>query len=309
VTSPCDVVYLDDLLQEEDPEHDWVIPQVIEREERAIVVGRGGVGKSTLLRQVAVMGASGLHPFTEEKVPPIRVTLVDLENRRRKIRQKMRTLVTLAGDLYQEKTVVVALRASGMSFASEADLEWLTKLVMASHPDLLVIGPLYKMGRGDPNTEEFAQPIISALDDLLVRFHFGLIIEAHPPYGNSSTAVRRPAGTAIWERWPDYGYHLDGKGHLTEYRPPRGDGVWPGYLRRGAAWPWETVTDPREVLFQLITEAAEFLGTKPSMADLASQLEVSKLQIQRCIGKGAPYYDRWDRFETNGDIFFRPPDD
>lgn len=292
-----EIIPLDSLLLEEDVEHNWAVPGLLERQERLIVNARGGAGKSTLLRQIAVMGASGLHPFTEEPITPVRTVYIDLENRRRRIRQKMTTLSTVAGDRYQPNHVVMAMRDVGLRFDLEADIVWLTTLLAKVKPDLVIIGPLYKMGRGDPNGDEFAQPIIYTLDDLMGRFDFAIIIEAHPPYGAVGSKVMRPQGTAVWERWPDYGLYLDGQGKLIPYRPARGDGVWPTYLKHGITWPWVAVTDPRELLYDRIVAACRMVGEKMPAAALAQTLGVSAASVSRCIGKNGPFLAEWEHLE------------
>lgn len=282
-----DVVTLDDLLCEEEPDHDWLIPGLLERDERAILVGRGGAGKSTLLRQLAVMGASGLHPFTQEPIKHLRSLTVDLENRRRQIRQRSRTLFEIAGDRYKPNFVNFALRPEGLILTNKEDKLWLARTVGKIAPDLLFVGPLYKMGVGDPNADEFAQPIFRAFDSLQAEFRFGLVIEAHPPYGASGNSVKRPAGTAVWERWPDYGLHLDSKGNFSAYRPARGDGEWPHHLRRDGEWPWAAVNDPGELLYLRIVAACRDYGEKPSQVKLAEILGVGQGTISKCLKKFA----------------------
>ena len=44
-----------------------------------------GVGKTMLARQVALMTAAGISPFTKNRMEPIRTTFIDLENPERMI--------------------------------------------------------------------------------------------------------------------------------------------------------------------------------------------------------------------------------
>ena len=46
-------------VDEEDQDHDWLIPGVLERMDRVIVVASEGAGKTTLARQIAIMLAAG----------------------------------------------------------------------------------------------------------------------------------------------------------------------------------------------------------------------------------------------------------
>jgi ATPase subunit of ABC transporter with duplicated ATPase domains len=61
---------LDAFLAEPDPEYDWLIPGLLERGDRVIVTGQEGKGKSTLLRQIGVQVAAGIHPFTLDDIVP-----------------------------------------------------------------------------------------------------------------------------------------------------------------------------------------------------------------------------------------------
>ena len=64
-----------------------MIPQLIEKGERVIVVAAEGVGKTMLARQIALCSAAGLHPFTMSKIATISTLTVDLENPERIIRR------------------------------------------------------------------------------------------------------------------------------------------------------------------------------------------------------------------------------
>ena len=76
VTTPS----LREFLDRDDPDHDWVIPGLLERGDRFILTGSEGLGKSVLQRQLAVCAAAGVHPFNHPRVEPVRVLLIDCEN-------------------------------------------------------------------------------------------------------------------------------------------------------------------------------------------------------------------------------------
>ena len=63
-----------------DDSYDWIIPNLLERRERVIVVAAEGVGKTMLARQVAITTSLGVQPFTFQRMEPIRTLTVDLEN-------------------------------------------------------------------------------------------------------------------------------------------------------------------------------------------------------------------------------------
>ncbi|MFJ3235823.1 AAA family ATPase [Streptomyces sp. NPDC086787] len=68
-----------DFLANTPAEPEWVIPGVLARWDRLIVTAGEGGGKS-LLRQMLMRAAAGLHPFKRVKVRPVKALLVDVEN-------------------------------------------------------------------------------------------------------------------------------------------------------------------------------------------------------------------------------------
>ncbi len=81
---------LDAFLETDLPTHDWLVPGLLERQDRVILTGPEGGGKSTLLRQMAVQFASGIHPFGGDLFEPLRVLLLDLENSSRQVHRGLR---------------------------------------------------------------------------------------------------------------------------------------------------------------------------------------------------------------------------
>ena len=134
---------LDDFLDEDEPEHDYIVPEVLERRDRVILTGPEGGGKSTLMRQFAVQAGAGIHPFTLEDVPPVRVLLVDLENSRRHVRRKFRPLRLSAGARLERGNVIPIIRPAGIDLLLPEDRDWLRHQVECSAPDLLILGPSY----------------------------------------------------------------------------------------------------------------------------------------------------------------------
>jgi AAA domain len=242
---------LDAFLAEPDPDHDWLIPEVLERGDRLILTGPEGGGKSTLLRQLGVQIAAGIHPFTMNKIDPVRVLIVDLENSPRHVRRSLRPLRLAAGDRYQAGYLHVVVEPAGLNlFGHAPDRDWLAERVEAAQAEVLIAGPLYKLAAGDPTLEEVARTVATTLDRLRADHDLAVILEAHTPHAaNGNRRPHRPYGASLWLRWPEFGKHLDPGGRLSDWRGPRDERTWPRSLRRGGEWPWtvpsaDTDTDP-----------------------------------------------------------------
>jgi hypothetical protein len=235
---------LDELLAEPDDEYDWLVENLVERGDRVIVTGGEGDGKSTLLRQIAVMVASGMDPFTHAPIAPVRVLLVDVENGRGHVKRKLRPLRAAAGDDYQPGFLHVEIASGGVDLTTRKGADDLLAEVSDVDADLLVIGPLYKLATGDPNDEQTARNVAAVLDRVRVEAGCALLIEAHSPHAQNGTRPLRPYGASLWMRWPEFGIHLGKSGVLTHWRGPRDERAWPRRLVRGEPWPWVARDDP-----------------------------------------------------------------
>jgi len=251
VTANISVPTLTEFLSGDDDPEDWVLPGLLAREDRLILTGAEGLGKMMLLRQIAVCAAAGLDPFSHQPIPPQTVLLVDLENPAQIMRQTIRRMVTSAKVKSARHDVAdrvfVERRPEGLNLAEPANVAWLMKRVTMCDPDILIIGPVYKLMNDNPNDEQTARACTVALD--LIRTHgkCALLLEAHAGHGNPALSDRpvRPTGSSLWMRWPEFGYGLrrakteDAQEfHRVEFIPWRG-------ARGERNWPANLIGDPR----------------------------------------------------------------
>lgn len=238
-----------DELVDQPSEYDWVIPGLLEKMDRMILTGPEGKGKSTFLRQFAVCCAAGVHPFTGQRMKPIRVVVVDVENGERLLSRRYRTLRNVASTTLNPDYLRIASRPEGLDLLSPRDAMWLQEVVASNRPELLIIGPVYKLHRGDPNDEQPAVATQRVLD--ICRTRFGgtaLLIEGHSPHGPGSTRELRPIGASAWMRWPEFGFGIrpgkntDEVAFFEAWRGARDERDWPQALRRGGKWPWSAIT-------------------------------------------------------------------
>lgn len=284
---------LDAFLREPEPDYEWVIPNVLERGDRVILTGAEGAGKSTLLRQIAVQAASGIHPFTLAPIDPVNVLLVDLENSRRQTKRQLRPLRIAAGGDYPSAYLNIIVRGAGLNLTDPTDMVWLDERVRANDPDILIIGPIYKMHSGDPVEEAPARTVIAALD--LLREHYGIamLIEAHSPHANGGGArPTRPYGASIWMRWPEFGLHITETGQLKHWRGDRDERTWPASLQRGGEWPWTPITGGEQETWARVMACITDHGAPMSYAEIAVALSVSKAWVGRVCKNNAGEFDR-----------------
>ena len=244
----------DFLLEAEDDTYEWVIPGVIEKQERVIVVAAEGVGKTMLARQVAICASSGINPFTMSKMAPIRTLTVDLENPERIIRRTSRNIMNAAKRLGHSDTVHAELliKPAGLDLLKMSDRAILEKAIEESKPQLLVMGPLYKsfVDPGGRTSESIAIEVAKYLDGLRDAYGCAMWLEHHAPLGSSmGSRDLRPFGSAVWSRWPEFGLSLTPDPTATEgfvynvthFRGARDRRKFPTKMRRGKVFPFEVL--------------------------------------------------------------------
>ena len=158
-------------------------------------------------------------------------------------------------------------RSEGVDLSREEEQLWLLERVTAHKPDLLVIGPLYKLHALDINEELAARTIVGVLDQARALQDCALIVEAHAPHGTEGARALRPVGSSLFMRWPEFGYGIKRGGECPQHarpdkhsvkvaawRGPREEREWPRQLAWGTErfeWPWVPVRTAEDERAQL----------------------------------------------------------
>ena len=235
-------------------EYDWVIPNLIERGERIMVVAAEGVGKTMLARQVAICSAAGIHPFTMERIKPITTLTIDLENPAKIIRRTSANIMGAAINYGHTKDVnaYLLIKPAGVDLMRQSDRSIIEEHVEKIKPDLILLGPVYKafVDPGGRTSEAVAVEVAKYFDMLRDYYNCALWLEHHAPLGSSmSTRELRPFGSAVWSRWPEFGIalHPDATAvgeylyDVRHFRGARDERMFPTKMRRGKVFPFEVV--------------------------------------------------------------------
>lgn len=230
--------------------YDWVIPNLLERSDRVIVTGPEGSGKTTWCRQIAVLSAAGIHPTTFQQIAPVRVLVIDAENTERQWRRAVRWYASQAANTFGNDPThnVEIVAGKRLDITRGSHLGEIHRLVDRHKPDLLYIGPLYKLVSGAITNDDDASPLIVALDGLRDR-GLTLLMEAHAGKGLGEGGSRdlRPRGSAALLGWPEFGLGLrpdlnvKGTVDVGRWRGDRDERAWPTRLMRAQSWPWVPV--------------------------------------------------------------------
>lgn len=241
-------------------EYDWLVPGLLERGDRLILTAAEGGGKSTLMRQMAMCAAAGLDPFTHELIDPIRVLILDCENGEAATRRALAPLAQTAARW--ERPVArgqlnIECQPAGIDLTRATDRAWMMRRVEKLKPQMLIIGPVYRLHAGNPNDEELARKVTVVIDEARATAGCAVLMEAHAPHHNGFSKHRdlRPAGSSLWKRWPEFGYGLrpvdddlsavqDRARAVVPWRGARDERNWPEYLKQGADWPWTPYQPP-----------------------------------------------------------------
>lgn len=246
------------LSETENDTYEWIIPGLLEKNERVIVVAAEGVGKTMLARQIAICSMWGIHPFTYQAMPQVRTLTVDLENPERIIRRTSRAIGAAAKNRARMYRKVerplgsLVVKPDGLDLLKASDRLILEEHIENSKPQLIVMGPLYKafVDPGGRTSESVAVEIAKYLDYIRTTYECALWLEHHAPLGTSmSTRDLRPFGSAVWSRWPEFGISLTPDltasapfiYDVRHFRGARDERYWPTKIRRGKEFPFEVI--------------------------------------------------------------------
>ena len=240
----------------------YVIPNVLAKGDRLLLTAFEGHGKSTLMRQLAIMVAAGIHPWDKSPIPAKKVVVVDSENHPDQVLGSWQQLIGLARangyDIAPGMLTIIEAWDADLDLTTPEGHAWLMERVHAHQPELMCIGPLYNLTAGDLKDPGPATLMKKAVNDARGICGTAFIMEHHAPHRSATDAKRsvRPYGHTVLLRWPDFGYGLNPQDQegIYEWQPTRMPRVrsryFPTHLRWGKKetreFPWETAHEDAE---------------------------------------------------------------
>jgi replicative DNA helicase len=243
------LMLLDDVLDRpKESRSPWVVPGLLARDWRCVIVAPEGAGKTLILQQIAMCASQGVHPFSlKTGFRPVKTLLIDAENPEERIKAgcaPIRDVVTrLAG--WTPRTQLWH-QPGGLDLRSRRDVAALEDILYRVQPELVCAGPSYKLAERGPREgwDEPARALQQVLDKLRIRFGFALLLEDHAPQASGNVRELRPFGSSLWLRWPELGLKLipgdAGALKVEHWRGARMEHGWPDELQRGGthSLPW-----------------------------------------------------------------------
>lgn len=233
---------------------EFVIPGTLAKGERMILIGFEGTGKSTLCRQIAIMVAAGIHPFTGMSAEPRRVLFIDAENHPDQVLDSWESMVGLAArhgaGIERGLLTVMEEWESNIDLSAPEGAMWLQERVHAYRPELVVMGPLTNLSGKDLRDDEPVRRLRNAVNAARAICNSAFVMEHHAPHKGPMDKERqvRPYGSSLFLKWPDYGYgmkptEIEGVFEWYKNRGPRvRTREWPAWIREGKKgtdeWPW-----------------------------------------------------------------------
>jgi len=251
---------LDDLMSINIDEEPFNIPGMLRRNERLVLTGTEGGGKSVFVYQMLTGAAFGVDTFNLERHEPKRVLFIDVENNDVQARQNLDkivpTLMEMASDVKPEWRSMKRRVVNLIDTRDKADI---LRRVVHYNPDILYMGTAYKLTDVTDETHRAVRAIQSTVDRIRAEIGCTVIVEHHAGHGfQNDRNNMRPEGSSYWLRWPDFGYGMvplsDNDGRLMRLKAWRGDRAtgreFPAAVKQGKIFPWQSVsTDEWEALY------------------------------------------------------------
>jgi len=259
LASGLSTVTFDTVIDTPDDVRPWIVPDMLRTNERMILTGPEGGGKSVLVAQMclgAAMGVNTLHPELT-KHEPMRVLMLDVENDRLQVRNNMRKVYPYLREINKIDPTIEWADIRDIDLSNPVEQQQVIKLAKEYRPDLMYMGSLYRLAPEGDKVDTAFTSVSRTVDRIRSETGSSVLLEAHAGHGlQNDRNGMRPYGSSMWMRWPEFGFGMvrhrqSGNILLKNWRGHRSDDrVWPTGLRRGTVLPWQGImADEWEALY------------------------------------------------------------
>ena len=231
---------------------DFTIPGLLKKNERLVLTGSEGGGKSVFVYQMLTGAAFGVDTFRLERTQPARVLFIDVENNEFQAKANLDKIVPalteIAPDIQPEWR---SLKRRVVDLLATKDRADIIRRVVHYNPDILYMGTAYKLTDVSDETHRSVRAIQSVVDRIRQEVSCSVIVEHHAGHGHMNDRNNmRPEGSSYWLRWPDFGYGMQplvttDRKRLMRLGAWRGDRAtdrdFPVAVKQGSVMPWVPV--------------------------------------------------------------------
>tara|TARA_R110000803_G_scaffold50063_1_gene104008 strand:+ start:307 stop:1512 length:1206 start_codon:yes stop_codon:yes gene_type:complete len=240
---------LADIMSLKIDEEPFTLPGMLKRNERLVLTGSEGGGKSVFIYQMLTGAAFGIDTFTQEKVEPKRVLFLDVENNEFQARGNLDKIVPTLRNMSPEADPEWrSMKRRVVDLLATRDRLDVLRRIVHYQPDILYMGTAYKLTDPTDDTHKSVRAIQSVVDQIRQEVNCTVIVEHHAGHGvQNDRNNMRPEGSSYWLRWPDFGYGMmplktktgDRLMRLGAWRGDRAtDRKFPVAVRQGSVMPW-----------------------------------------------------------------------
>lgn len=251
VDSSMPIISLEDMLATEDDMRPWIVPSMLRTNERLIITGPEGGGKSILVAQMCLGAAMGVNTMSAslDTHDPMSVLMLDVENDRLQIRDNARKVYPILKEMQPQVTPEIEwFDQTAIDLSDPLSEQKLIKAVKERQPNLLYMGSLYRLAPEGDKVDAAFTHVSRVVDRIRQEVGCSVMLEAHAGHGmmNDRNGMR-PYGSSMWMRWPEFGFGMvkhraSGAIQLKPWRGMRSDDrLWPAGMRRGPLLPWQMI--------------------------------------------------------------------
>lgn len=262
ISSGLGIVGFDEVMATPDESRPWVIPDMLRTNERLIITGPEGGGKSVLVAQLCLGASMGMNTLSlgVDVHDPMRVLMLDVENDRLQVKSNMRKVWPYLNELSGGvKPQIEWIDVRDIDLSDPVERQRVIRLAKERMPQLLYMGSLYKLAPEGEKVDAAFSVISRTVDRIRAETGASVLLEAHTGHGmsNDRNGNMRPYGSSMWLRWPEFGMAMvPQRGKPLQIKHWRGarsdDRAWPAGLRRGDILPWVPIShDEYDALYGL----------------------------------------------------------